>query len=106
VDGKPIEQAHSILLTAVGRVENLEMGWNGERTSVGNKWGSGPVQVEGIPARISLETTARKVTVHALDERGKRKGRVESRLEGGQLHFEIGPDHKSLWYEIETEGGK
>jgi len=103
VDGRPIAQSRSLLLTAVGRVENQGMGWNAERTSVGRQWGHGPTVAEGIPARISIKTGARTATVHALDERGKRRTPVESRLENGQLLFEIGPDHKTLWYEIETD---
>ncbi len=103
VDGRPVEQSRSLLLTAVGRVENQGMGWNAERTSVGKQWGQGPTRAEGIAARISLQTQARAATIHALDERGRRRSRVESQLKDCQLHFTIGPDHKTLWYEIEAD---
>jgi hypothetical protein len=79
------------------------MGWNRARTSVGRAWGKGPVQAEGIPATVTLKTAARRVSVHALDGAGKRRGKVKASLEGGRVTFRIGPGHKTLWYEIEAE---
>jgi hypothetical protein len=43
------------------------------------------------------------VSVHALDTRGKRQGKVEARREGDRVTFRIGPEHRTLWYEIEAE---
>jgi hypothetical protein len=79
------------------------MKWNAERTSVGNQWGSGPALAEGVPATIALRTLAHTATVHALDATGKRRGRVDARLADGILTFDIGPVHKTLWYEIDTD---
>ena len=45
-------------------------------------------------------------TVWALDGSGKRRGQVEATLTGGRLTFAIGPDHRTLWYEIETVGSQ
>jgi hypothetical protein len=102
LDGKPAPSSRSLLLTAVGRVENVGMGWNADRTSVGNTWGKGPTRAEGISARVSLPTRAKAVTVHALDGTGKRKGKVKVNLDGGRATFTIGPAHRTLWYEIEA----
>lgn len=99
-DGKPTGQSRSLLLTAVGRVENLDMGWNENRTSVGNRWGKGPVQAQGIPATVTLATSGKAVTVHALDPAGKRRTKIEARVADGQATFAIGPDQRTLWYEI------
>jgi hypothetical protein len=34
---------------------------------------------------------------------GKRRATVDARLADGMLTFTIGPTHKTLWYEIETD---
>ncbi|HEY7310906.1 MAG TPA: carbohydrate binding domain-containing protein [Gemmataceae bacterium] len=102
-DDRSIARARSLLLTAVGRVENKGVKWNTDRTSVGNHWGEGPSLAEGVSATIKLNTPANKATVHALDTTGKRRGRVNARLADGVLTFTIAPEHKTLWYEIETD---
>jgi hypothetical protein len=48
LDGNAVPASKSLLLTAVGRAENIGMGWNADRSSVGTNWGSGPTHVEGI----------------------------------------------------------
>jgi hypothetical protein len=102
MDGRPMEQSHSLLLTAVGEVENTGMRWNADRTSVGDHWGTAPAQVEGIPASVTIATVMTIATVYALDSAGKRAGTVDSKLYGGTLTFTIGPANKTLWYEIEA----
>lgn len=102
LDGQPLSQSKRFLLTAVGAVENQGMKWNANRTSVGTDWGTGPTVAEGIPAAVVLRTAAKSATVYALDGTGKRQGKVESRIENGLLAFSIAPEHKTLWYEIET----
>jgi hypothetical protein len=102
-DGKPTDQSRSLLLTAVGSVENTGMQWNADRTSVGDKWGTGPTRAEGVPASITLQTSALSATVYALDGTGQRLGPVDSKLSGGTLTFAIGPTYKTLWYEIDMK---
>jgi hypothetical protein len=99
LDGKPLETARRILLTAVGSAENQGMVWNDTRTSVGSKWGTGPTLVNGIPAEVTLPFRVK--SVHALDGRGQPQGAVTVRVEGDASHFTIGPEHRTLWYEIE-----
>lgn len=101
-DGKPLASAERLLLTAVGNVENTNMGWNGEHTSVGTQWGQAPTICEGIAARVTLTTSAKSARVHALDGAGARVAEVPATLLDGQLSFEIGPQFKTLWYEIVT----
>ncbi|HYT95341.1 MAG TPA: carbohydrate binding domain-containing protein, partial [Gemmataceae bacterium] len=62
MDAKPIAEARSLLLTAVGRVANKDMGWNAERTSVGKNWGTGPTRAQGIAATVRIDTQARTAT--------------------------------------------
>ena len=100
-DGKPLETTGRMLLAAVGSAENQNMVWNAARTSVGRQWGTGPTQVNGIPAEIMLPFRVRNV--HALDGRGKRQTAVSLKVDGNTSRFAIGPEHRTLWYEITTE---
>ena len=102
-DGMPTETSKSLLLTAVGSVENQGMKWNADRTSVSDQWGAGPVSAEGIPAHIVIRTTAKNATVYALDPTGKRKGKVPATLKDGILSVSIGAEYATLFYEIELK---
>ncbi len=91
--------AKRILITAAGDIENTGMGWkNAAKTSVGRDWGKAPVLVEGPAAKIELPGGG-KFKAWALDERGQR--RAEIPVANGTL--EIGPQHRTLWYEIERQ---
>ena len=103
VDGQPLAKSSRLLLVAAGNVENTGMGWNADHTSVGAKWGSAPTICEGIAARVTLTTTTKRAKVHALDGAGARAGEVPATLAAGKLSFEIGPQFKTLWYEIVAE---
>jgi hypothetical protein len=103
VDDKPIEQSKSLLLTAVGSVENTGMQWNAARNSVGDKWGTGPTLAEGVSASVTVHTLAASATVYALDGAGRRVNKIDSRLVNGSLTFAILPADRTLWYEIETK---
>lgn len=90
---------HRWLVTATGYAENTGMGWkNAEKTTVGRDWGKAPSLVEGVTAKITFPVATK---AWALDERGQRKTEVPVR--NGEL--EIGPQHQTLWYEIETTKG-
>ncbi|HEX8552533.1 MAG TPA: carbohydrate binding domain-containing protein [Abditibacteriaceae bacterium] len=102
LDGADIATSKSLLLTAAGRVENIGMTWNAERTSVGNGWGSGPTQVEGIAARIQLIAGTKNVRVWALNASGNPRSAVPVVIRNGVLSFEIQPSYKTLWYQIES----
>lgn len=103
IDGKTTEQSHSLLLTVLSNAENPGVVWNANRTSIGDQWGSGPVQVETIEATMLLATNARSVTVYALDPTGKRKQPVDCEVRGGLVSFVIRPADKTVWYEITTK---
>ena len=97
--GPDFSTAKRILITATGDIENTGMGWkNAEKTSVGRDWGKAPVLVEGPAAKIELPGGG-KFKAWALDERGQR--RAEIPVANGTL--EIGPQHRTLWYEVERQ---
>jgi hypothetical protein len=91
-----------VLVTATGHAENPGWGWEtqGDRVTVRRNWGSGPSVCEGIPATIRLPAAADRVTAYALDERGQRGQEVTVANEGGKAAVSIGPQYRTLWYEI------
>jgi hypothetical protein len=100
LDGKPSASSGRLLLTAVGRVENVGMVYNAARNSVGTQWGLGPTHVEGIHGAFQLACERPGLRVYALDETGARKGTVPSAWKNGVLSFSISPEWRALWYEI------
>ena len=91
--------AKRILITTTGDIENTGMGWkNAAKTSVGRDWGKAPVLVEGPAAKIELPGGG-KFKAWALDERGQRRAKIP--VANGTL--EIGPQHRTLWYEVERQ---
>ena len=98
LDGKPIAESGRVLVVAAGRVENQNMIWNEERTSVSRKWGNGPTVAEGIEARITLPG-GRQMT--ALTGTGTPTMTVEGTSEeAGVTAYTIGPAYKTLWYGV------
>jgi len=65
--------------------------------------GHAPVMAEGIPARLTLAVPAENVKVFALDPNGDRKAEVPVQKTEIGCAFEIGPEFKTVWYEIEVK---
>ena len=102
LEGNSFDQPARVLLAVTGKVQNT--GWDfrqeGERATVGRRWGDEPILCEGVSGRITLPVPASRVKVYALDESGKRKANL-SVVAGEQAIIEIGPQYQTLWYEIE-----
>lgn len=91
LDGRPLEFSNKMLLTVMRRAENEGMRWNAERTSVGRDWGSGPVRVLGLTARV--ETPGREATVTKLSSACEPMG------EGSLVTtVTVKPSDKTIWY--------
>ena len=73
------------------------------RTTIGKDWGPGPSLVEGILATIELPVPASKVKAWPLDGRGQRRidAPLKVQSQGAGSWIAIGPEAKTLWYEIE-----
>ena len=97
LDGKPVAGSSRILVVAAGRVENTNMGWNEERTSVQSQWGTAPVVAEGIEAIVTLPAGKE---AYALDGAGKPKGPVGLQPSPSGTVLAIGPQYQTLWYGI------
>ncbi len=94
-----------VLITATGTAENTDMKWkDAARTSVGRHWGTAPLLVEGVPARLTLPLPAPRVRAWALDERGQRKAVVPIQAGGdGKALLMLSPRRHTLWYEVEVK---
>jgi hypothetical protein len=105
-DGKRTRYSSSLLLTAVDKVENPGLKWNADRTFAEDSWKSGPTHAEVPSGTITIQTYAKSATVYALDATGKRMGKIDSTLvtsgPNPNLSFRIGPEHKTLWFEVEA----
>jgi len=99
-DGNPVSASRRLLLVAAGNVENTGMGWNHDHTSVSRHWGGAPTICEGIAAQVTFATHLKSAKVFALDPKGARVHEVPATLADGRLTFSIGPQFKTLWYEI------
>lgn len=92
-DGLPLAQSRRMLLVAMNRVENQEMGWNEDRTTVGRAWGHGPTIAEGVPLTVTLAGRSALVA-WPLDGAG---ARASARPLDG---LSVGPAQRTLWYEV------
>jgi hypothetical protein len=101
MDTLPIATSKHLLLTVVGKVENQDMGWNSDRTSVENHWGHAPVQAEDVPGTVSIKVDGPRV-VRALSPTGTEKAILPSKYRNGMLTFRIGGS-QTLWYSIEAQ---
>ncbi|WP_337176973.1 carbohydrate binding domain-containing protein [Paludisphaera sp.] len=104
LDGPDFRSPGRVLLTAAGDAGNVGMKWrDAARTTIGRDWGGGPSLVEGIPAVVTLPVPAARVKAWPLDERGRRRDREPLKVAGDakSAHVRIGPESKTLWYEIE-----
>lgn len=103
LDGAPVATSKSLLINTMGKAENLNMGWNADRSSVGNNWGAGPTQVEGISADMELMTSAKSARVWVLDNTGGQRREVPSTLKNGVLRFTVSPTYRTAWYQVTTQ---
>jgi hypothetical protein len=94
LDGKPLAQSASLLLTALGRSENQSMRWNANRTSVGPNWGSGPVVVQAVLATVTLP--GGPWNVQALNA----SGNVQTQVAAATNSITLSAVHASPWYLI------
>ena len=101
----------SYLLTATGVMRNtdeklVEREGNNVTTAghFGGSVGRAPVLCEGIPATIDLaKLSPEAVEVWALNERGDRAERIDVEKSGSGARFAIGPERKTIWYEIDVK---
>lgn len=99
MDGRGLSDSRSILLVAADKVENKGLEWNSQRTFARNSWAGGPTLASGVSAEISLRSDA-ELSAWALDGAGNRAGKVPVIRKDGRLVLIVGPEHKTIWYEL------
>ncbi len=105
IDGPDFHSPGRVLICAAGSVENTGMVWkSAAKDSVGRDWGRAPVLAEGIAARVTLPLPPARMKAWALDERGQRGAPIPLQAEGSGSALNLGPEHCTLWYEVEISG--
>lgn len=96
LDGAELSRSKELLITACGRCENNGMKFSADRRTLGREWGTAPVMIETVDARIRLRTGAWKCW--ALDPEGVPSETVPVRNAGGHGVLEISGKYKTMWY--------
>jgi hypothetical protein len=104
IDGRGFDGPGRILIAATGWVQNTdaeleELG--GDRITLRNRWGEGPVLCEGIPAEIVLPVAAGRATFYPLDQSGDRRMSVPCGEDNGKAILKLRSEYETLWYEVE-----
>lgn len=101
----PLEEAKSILLTAVGRCDNSEAEYNTSHT-LQTSFGHTPVLIEPIQAVITLHSNVPNLKVFVISQHGELVTRLPVEYAAGKLRFEIGPqpawNPSTIYYLIRT----
>ncbi|MGI5869320.1 MAG: sugar-binding protein [Kiritimatiellia bacterium] len=106
-DGRPIFVSRRLLLVAAGRMQNTGQQYAADpdgAVRISNV-GKGPCLVEALRGTVVLGLADPETkSVYALDQAGRRLGKVESNVSGGMLGFDLSPRWRTIWYEI-ADGG-
>lgn len=104
LDGKPLDECKTALVTAIFRAENTGMKFNEKRDSVGNDWGTLPVLVEPIEGTIAgLPELKGQWTCTALKPDGTAGEQVPVAYDENQLpRIELSAKYKTIWYLLEN----
>ena len=95
-----LDKTDHILLTAVGRAENTDARFEGDKMV---ELGHAPIITEVIEADIALRTGKTNLAIWAVNAEGFYVGRLPVTYEDGVAKFKIGDTHKSIYYVIYEE---
>jgi hypothetical protein len=101
-DAASLADSKSILLLASSGAENTNMQWNADRTSVSDKWGTGPTRINPVPAKVRISNRSVR-SVFALDGTGKRMKEVPVKQTADGIEFSIDGQFGTLWYLVTTK---
>ena len=105
IDGDGFDSTGRILIAATGWMQNegaVPEQLGSDRITLENGWGNEPILCEGVPATIVLPVPAERVRFFALDESGNRRAAVPVGKRNGRAQVSLGPEHKTVWYEVEV----
>jgi len=103
LDGRPIEESRSILITACGRCENTDMQFSADRRTVGNQWGKGPVRIEPVAGSVILPSGSWRCKALAPD--GRPLGDVPVESSGPNPLVKLSPAYRTMWYLVTPRSG-
>ncbi len=106
IDGEGFDRPGRFLIAATGVVQNegTELEQLGdEKVTLRDRWGHAPVLCEGIPAKITLPVAAANVKCYPLDESGNRREPMPVTAEADRAQIDIGPQYKTVWYEVDVQ---
>jgi hypothetical protein len=118
IKGEPGARGSSSLLTIAATARNTGMGFFDYRTkqpldmpaegvqlSCRADFGTRPVIVEGVSATVALhlEPGATRISVKALDPRGKPVRAVPVVQKDGAATFSVSADYATVWYQVDVE---
>lgn len=105
LEGESFRGPGRILVAATGWVQNTGAVLKelGERqVTLGKQWGQEPVLCEGIPAELVIPASPDRVKFYALDESGRRGQPIPvEKSPTGEALLRLGPQYKTLWYEVQ-----
>jgi len=95
------------LIVVTGQMLNTDMEiehLEGDRITVGTRWGKEPVRCEGIPVALSFKngTVGKTFKCWALDESGNRRQEIVTGKDSFGTTITMSPDYKTIWYELEV----
>lgn len=90
----PLKDSNKIVLTTAGAVKNKESGWEKGKFL----WGRSPTLLKKMNVRVTLRFE-KKFRVYALDGKGKRKKKIKTYLQDGQLIFST-KNTDTCWFEL------
>ena len=96
LDGRPLAQSYTILVTACSRCENTDMRFSLDRRTVGRNWGKAPVRIE-VSDGLWPRQMAGAFTCYALRPDGSR-GQKVSLTSGTGPGISYDPKHETMWY--------
>ncbi|MGA2030807.1 MAG: cellulase family glycosylhydrolase [Thermoguttaceae bacterium] len=104
-DGAGFDRPGRILVAATGLAQNQGAAiqrLGDDKATLGDQWGQQPELCEGVAAEILLPVAAAGVRFYPLDESGRRRAAVPVEAWRGQTLLRLGPQHQTVWYEVEV----
>lgn len=108
MDGKPLRDSRSVIISAVGHVANPLFA-NRLTSPPGRRWSNAefakPALIEGVEGTVRVDwQEGDRVSVYALDKLGRRREAIPfDQLDSGMLEIPLQREYRTLWYEITRE---
>ncbi len=104
-EGAGFDRPGRILVAATGVAQNK---WAqvqhlpGDKITVEVHGGQDPELCEEVAAEIFLPVAVDRVRFYPLDESGNRRAAVPVEARAGKTLLRLGPQHRTVWYEVEV----